>query len=82
MSAGISSNRTTKASNSTPTAMPNPRGRIIARWLKTNPPNTEIMMIAAAMTTARAPRTPATTAARAGVPCTKASRIPEAMKSW
>ena len=53
MSAGISSIRTTNASNSTPNARPNPSGRTIARCEKTKPPNTATMMIAAAVTTAR-----------------------------
>ena len=78
----MSSSRTTKASNSTPTAIPKPSGRTIARCENTNPPNTEIMMIAAAITTARAPRTPAVTATRAGAPCTNASRMPDPMNSW
>ncbi len=47
-----------------------------------NPLNTAIMMMPAAVTTERPARTPAVTAARAGVPCTYASRMPEVMKSW
>ena len=39
-------------------------------WEKMNPPNTDAMMIAAAVTTARPWLSPATTASRAGVPCT------------
>ena len=46
--------RTRKASTSTPKARPKPIGRIIAMCENMNPPKTEIMMIAAAVTT-RAP---------------------------
>ena len=67
--AGISSSRTTNASSSTPKARPKPIGRIIASSAKMKPPNTEIMMIAAAITTARPERRPDSTAWRAGRPC-------------
>ena len=82
MSAGTITMRTTKASNSTPIAMPRPMGRIMVISEKTKPPNTAAMMIAAAVTTARPWRTPATTASRAEAPCTYASRMPLVMKSW
>ena len=68
MTAGISSSRTTKASNSTPTARPKPIGLIIEASLKMNAPNTEIMMIAAVTTTARPLRRPSCTDLRASCP--------------
>ena len=40
--------------------------RIVEESLKMKPENTEVMMIAAAMTTARAPTRPRTTATRDG----------------
>ena len=47
-----------------------------------NPPNTETMMSAAAVTTERPARKPCATASFADDPWTYASRIPEARKSW
>ena len=61
---------TTNASNRTPVASPKPIGRIMPRSEKMKPPNTDAMMIAAAVTTARPWRTPATTASLACMPCT------------
>src|SRR5690625_534504 len=49
--AGVRVMRTRKASMSTPRARPKPMGRIIASSANTNPPNTDTMMIAAAVTT-------------------------------
>ncbi len=49
---------------------------------KTNPEKTEIMMIAAAVTTTRPARRPSRTASRAGAPWTCASRIPDTRNSW
>ena len=66
ISAGMMVMRTRKASSSTPIARPKPMGRIIAMWEKMKPANTEVMMIAAAVTTARPPTMPRTTAVRAG----------------
>ena len=60
---------------------PETDGRMIAVSEKMNPPKTEIMMIAAAVTTERPARKPSTTAVRAGAPWTYASRIPEVRKS-
>ena len=54
---------------------------MIALSEKMNPPKTETMMIAAAVTTDRPARTPRTTAVRAGAPWTYASRIPVVRKS-
>ena len=73
--------RTTNASRSTPNASPKPIGRMIALSEKMNPPKTETMMIAAAVTTDRPARKPCTTAVRAGAPWTYASRIPVVRKS-
>lgn len=56
--------------------------RIITERESTNPPNTEIMMIAAAVTTSRPWRIPSRTANRAGTPWTYASRIPETRNGW
>lgn len=81
MTAGISSMRTRKASTSTPNARPKPSDRIIAVLEKMKPPNTEIMMIAAAVTTVRPARTPCWTATRAEAPWAYASRMPETRNS-
>ena len=70
MTAGISSIRTTNASSSTPPASAKPMGRIMDSSEKMKPANTEIMMIAAAVTTERPARKPWTTAWRAGCPWT------------
>ena len=70
MRAGISSIRTTKASSSTPKARPNPIERMIVDSEKMNPPNTAIMISAAAMTTERPAWNPCATASRASAPCT------------
>jgi hypothetical protein len=51
MMAGVSVIRTSIASTITPTARPSPIGRIIVRCEKTNPPKTENMISAAAVTT-------------------------------
>lgn len=82
LTAGMSSIRTTKASTSTPKASPNPSGRMVDELEKTNPEKTEIMMIAAAVTTTRPARRPSRTASRAGAPWTCASRIPDTRNSW
>ncbi len=82
MAAGMISILTTNASSSTPNASPNPMGLIVASCEKTKPANTEIMMIAAAVTTARPARRPCCTATRAGAPWAYASRIPETRNSW
>ena len=47
-----------------------------------NPAGQLAAFLAAAVTTARPFRSPATTAVRAGTPCTNASRIPVTRKSW
>ena len=78
----MSSIRTTKASSSTPKASPNPIGLMVASWEKMKPAKTAIMMIAAAVTTARPARTPCCTATRAGAPWAWASRMPETRNSW
>ena len=49
--AGVRVIRTTNASTSTPNARPKPMGRAAASSAKINPPNTEIIMIMAAITT-------------------------------
>ncbi|OUE29464.1 hypothetical protein BFL35_14750 [Clavibacter michiganensis] len=82
MSAGISSMRTTNASRSTPNARPKPIDRMMVDSEKTKPPNTDTMISAAAVTTARPARKPCTTASRASAPCTYASRMPDARNSW
>ena len=82
MTAGISSSRTTKASNSTPIASAKPITLIIDDSLKMKAPNTEIMMMAAVITTALPLRMPSWTAVRASLPCAYASRMPEATNSW
>lgn len=81
MSAGMMSIRTTNASRRTPTARAKPIGRIVALSENMNPPKTETITMAAAVTTDRAARTPRTTATRAGAPWTYASRIPDVRKS-
>jgi hypothetical protein len=55
---------------------------MVASWLKMKPANTEIMMIAAAVTTERPACRPCCTATRAGAPWAYASRIPETRNSW
>jgi hypothetical protein len=51
MRAGVSVIRMSTASKRTPTASANPIGRTIARCENANPRKTEVMMIAAAVTT-------------------------------
>ncbi len=74
--------RTTKASNSTPSARPRPIDLIMTESEAIKPPNTATMMMAAAVTTVLPARNPCATASRAGAPCTNASRIPVARNSW
>ena len=52
MSAGMSRSRTMNASTSTPNASAKPMGRMMALSERTKAPNTEIMRVAAAMTSA------------------------------
>ena len=83
MTAGVSVIRTRTASTSTPTASPNPIGRTIARCENAKPRNTEVMMIAAAVTTL-APCDEPGAHGRAGVlrRATRASRMPDTRNIW
>ncbi|BDH59611.1 hypothetical protein MTP03_45500 [Tsukamurella sp. PLM1] len=79
---GITTMRTTNASNSTAAARPKPISLMNTCSLSMNEANTEIMMIAAAVTT-RAPYcTPVTTDCVASPVCTNSSRIRDTRNTW
>ena len=82
MTAGVSVIRTSTASTSTPTARANPIGRTMTRCENAKPRNTEVMMIAAAVTTLAPWTKPVRTAVRESCPCDLASCMPETRNIW
>lgn len=81
ITAGTSVIRTTKASMTTPTARANPMDLMIGSSIRTKPPNTDVMMSAAAVTTRALWPMPLTMAACGSAPWTKSSRMRETRKT-